>query len=73
MYNQMGNLTRLKYVIIAILLFFVGFGIAAHLLSDVHIAFRAGSLGMGGDIPLPGGSEKALCGLRRNAAAWIVI
>ena len=27
MYNKIGNLTRLKYVIIAILLFFVGLGL----------------------------------------------
>ena len=27
MYNQIGNLRRLKYVIIAILLFFVGLGL----------------------------------------------
>jgi len=27
MYNKIGNITRLKYAIIAILLFFVGFGL----------------------------------------------
>ena len=73
MYNKIGNITRLKYAIIAVLLFFVGFGLLLTFFSDFHIAFCAGGLGMGGDISLPGGSEKTLCGLRRNAAAWVVI
>jgi hypothetical protein len=67
MHNKMSNIIRLKYILIAIVLFCVGLALMFTFFLMITLPF-AGSLGIGGNFPLLGSNRKTLQRLCNNIA-----